>query len=157
MQSESCSVKTLALGRSNSLKKQLPFSKEKCWMGISPANKTHETLLVCQKKSIPLRPNLHIIKFPIHFFSKYMHPWENETVVPSCPTLCNPMDYSPPGSSVHRILEWVVIPFSRGSSQSRYQTGTSCIVGRFFTIWATREVLQCKTGKGLVCRIYKDY
>ena len=39
----------------------------------------------------------------------------------SCPTLCNPMDCSPPGSSVHgilqaRILEWVAIPFSRGSS-----------------------------------------
>ena len=39
----------------------------------------------------------------------------------SCLTFCNPMDYSPPGSSVHgilqaRILEWVAIPFSRGSS-----------------------------------------
>ena len=42
----------------------------------------------------------------------------------SCPTLCNPMDYSPPGSSVHgvlqaRILEWVAMPSSRGSSQPR--------------------------------------
>ena len=42
----------------------------------------------------------------------------------SCPTLCNPMDCSPPGSSVHgilqaRTLEWIVISFSRGSSQSR--------------------------------------
>ena len=42
----------------------------------------------------------------------------------SCPTLCDPMDCSPPGSSVHgvllaRILEWVAIPFSRGSSQPR--------------------------------------
>ena len=41
-----------------------------------------------------------------------------------CPTLCKPMDCSPPGSSVHgilqaRILEWVAIPFSRGSSQPR--------------------------------------
>ena len=41
-----------------------------------------------------------------------------------CPTLCNPMDYSLPGSSVHgsfqaRILEWVVVPSSRGSSQLR--------------------------------------
>ena len=48
-------------------------------------------------------------------------------VAQSCPTLCNPMDYSPPGSSVHgilqaRILEWVVIPFSRGSFQPRNQT-----------------------------------
>ena len=44
----------------------------------------------------------------------------------SCPTLCDPMDCSPPGSSVHgilqaRILEWVAIPFSRGSSQPRDQ------------------------------------
>ena len=47
------------------------------------------------------------------------------------------------GSSVHgilqaRILEWVAIPFSRGSSQPRDQTGVSQIVGRFFTIWATK-------------------
>ena len=45
-------------------------------------------------------------------------------VAQSCPTLCDPMDCSPPGSSVHgilqpRILEWVDIPFSRGSSQPR--------------------------------------
>ena len=45
-------------------------------------------------------------------------------VAQSCPTLCNPMDYSPPGSSVHgilqaRILEWVAISFSRGSSEPR--------------------------------------
>ena len=43
-----------------------------------------------------------------------------------CPTLCDPMDCSPPGSSVHeilqaRILEWVAIPFCRGSSQPRDQ------------------------------------
>ena len=54
------------------------------------------------------------------------------------------MDCSPPGSSVHgiiqaRILEWVAIPFSRGSSWPRDQTWVSCIAGRFFTIWATRE------------------
>ena len=45
-------------------------------------------------------------------------------VAQSCPTLCDPMYYSPPGSSVHgnlqaRILEWVAIFFSRGSSQPR--------------------------------------
>ena len=50
------------------------------------------------------------------------------------PTLCDPMDCSPPGSSVHgilqaRILEWVVISFSRGSSQHRDQTWVSCIAG----------------------------
>ena len=60
-------------------------------------------------------------------------------VTQSCLTLCNPMDCSPPGSSVHgilqeRILEWVAIPFSRGSSWPRDQTWVSCIAGRFFTI-----------------------
>ena len=67
-------------------------------------------------------------------------------VAQSCPTLCNPMDCSPPGSSVHgilqkRILEWVVVPFSRGSSKPRDRTQASCIVGKFFTVWATREAL----------------
>ena len=52
--------------------------------------------------------------------------------------------YSPPGSSVHeilqtRILEWVAISFSRGSSQPRDWTGVACITGRLFTIRATRE------------------
>ena len=39
-----------------------------------------------------------------------------------------------------RILEWVAYPFSKGSSQPRNQTRVSCIAGRFFTSWATREV-----------------
>ena len=61
----------------------------------------------------------------------------------SCPTLCDPMDSSLPGSSDHgilqlRILEWVAIPFSRGSSRWRDWTWVSCIASRFFTIWATR-------------------
>ena len=62
----------------------------------------------------------------------------------SCLTLHNPSLYSPPGSSVHkilktRILKWVVIPFSRRSSWPRNWTQISCIAGRFFTVWATRE------------------
>ena len=61
-----------------------------------------------------------------------------------CPTLCDPMDYNPPGSSVYgilqaRILEWVAIPFSRGFSRFRDQAWVSCIAVRFFTIWAIRE------------------
>ena len=60
------------------------------------------------------------------------------------PTLCHPMDCSPSGSSVHGILqviilEWDAIPFSRGSSQPRDQTQVSCIASRHFTIWTTRE------------------
>ena len=57
----------------------------------------------------------------------------------SCPILCNPMDCSLPGPSVHeilqaRILEWVAVPFSRESSQPRDGTQVSHITGRFFTI-----------------------
>ena len=60
-------------------------------------------------------------------------------VAQSCPTLCDPMDISSPGSSVHgilqaQILEWAAIPFSRGASQLRDQTQVSCITGGFFTI-----------------------
>ena len=61
-----------------------------------------------------------------------------------CPTLCNPMDCSLPGSSIHgifqtRVLEWVDISFSRRSSQPRDRTQVSRIAGRCFTLWATRE------------------
>ena len=70
--------------------------------------------------------------------------WSVMLVAQSCPTLCNPMDYNPSVSSVHgifqaRILEWVAISFSRGSSWPRYQTRVSYIAGRLCTIWATRE------------------
>ena len=57
----------------------------------------------------------------------------------SCPTLCDPVDCSPPGSSVHvilqaRTLEWAAMPSSRGSSHVSW---VSRIAGRFFTQWAT--------------------
>ena len=60
-------------------------------------------------------------------------------VVHSCPTLCDPVDYTVHGILRARILEWVAVPFSRGSSQPRDQTQVSCIAGRFSTSWATRE------------------
>ena len=61
-----------------------------------------------------------------------------------CPTLCDPVDCSLPGSSIHgilqaRILEWVAISFSRGSSRRRDRTQVSHIGGRRFNLWATRE------------------
>ena len=64
-----------------------------------------------------------------------------------CLTLSDSVDCSPPGFFVHgisqaRILEWVAIPFSRGSSWPRDRTQVSCIAGRFFTIWATREAQE---------------
>ena len=76
---------------------------------------------------------------------------KNAEVAQSCLTLCNPMDCSLPGSSIHgifqaRILEWVAISFSRRSSWPRDWTRVSCIVGRRFTIWATREVKKNAIG-----------
>ena len=72
-----------------------------------------------------------------------------------CLTLCDPMDCSLPGISVHgilqaRILEWVAIPFSRGSSQTRDQTQVFCIAGIFFTVWTSREAHHnCYHPKGV--------
>ena len=56
-------------------------------------------------------------------------------VARSCPTLCNPL-----GILQARILEWVAVPFSRGSSQPRSRTQVSCIARGFFTSWATRVI-----------------
>ena len=65
-------------------------------------------------------------------------------VAQSCPTLCDPVDCNLLGLSVHgifqaRILEWIAISFSRGSSWPRDQTQVSHIGGRRFNLWATRE------------------
>ena len=92
-----------------------------------------------------------IWNFAFHaLYSHYLWQWKptlNVVLISQlCPTLCDSMDCSLPGSSVHgisqaRILEWEAISFSRGSSWPRDQTQVSCIAGRFFTIWATREAL----------------
>ena len=82
-------------------------------------------------------------------------------------TLCDPMNCSPPGSSVHgilqaRILEWLVISSPQGIFLTMGWTWVSCIVGRFFTNWATREVTIAGSqyfGKGIIerrCRYYKS-
>ena len=73
---------------------------------------------------------------------------QKSEVAQLCPTLWDPMDCSLPGSSLHgilqaRVLEWVVISFSRGSSHPRDRTLVSCILGRRFNLWATREPI-CK-------------
>ena len=77
----------------------------------------------------------------LHFFIEES---ESESeVAQSCPTLCDPMDCSLPGSSLHgilqaRVLIWVSISFSRESSQPKDQTWVSCIPGKCFNLWATR-------------------
>ena len=79
-------------------------------------------------------------------FRKYLLQDKGREVTQSCLTLCDPMGCSLPGSSVHgifqaRVLEWVAISFSRGSSRPRDRTRVSHIAGRCFTIWTTREAL----------------
>ena len=73
-------------------------------------------------------------------------------VTQSCPTLWDPLDCSPPGASVHgilhaRILEWVAISFSRGSSWPRDQTQVSCIASGFCIVWISREAWAFRVNK----------
>ena len=68
-----------------------------------------------------------------------MPPKKESEVTPSYLTLCDPMDCSPPCSSIHgifqaRVVEWVAISFSRGYSRPRDRTWVSHVVGRCFTI-----------------------
>ena len=110
----------------------------------------------------------HIIKWKHYFANKSpssqgygfssSHVWMWEVkwseVTQSCPTLCDPVDCSLPSSSVHgilqaKILEWVAISFSRGSSRPRDWTRVSCIGGRLFNLWATREAHSPWVSTGL--------
>ena len=82
-----------------------------------------------------------------HYFANkgpYSQSESESEVAQSCPTLCDPINCSLPGSSVYgifqaRVLEWVAISFSRGSSQPRDWTRVSRTADRCFTIRATRE------------------
>ena len=81
----------------------------------------------------------------LHTTESYLISESESEVTQSCLTVCDPMDCSPPGSSDHgilpaRILEWVAMSFSRGSSQPRDRTQVSRIEGRCFNLWTTREV-----------------
>ena len=112
------------------IQKAHPVSKRMClW---SCARHSQRSNMECL--SVTLKANLMLLKS------------ERESeVAQSCLILCDPVDCSPPGSSVHgicqaRTLEWVAIPFSRGSSWPRDRTPVSHIVGRCFTVWATGEL-----------------
>ena len=92
---------------------------------------------------------MYICRYPwyITIISVYMCVCVCVLVIQLCPVLCDRTDYSPPGSSVlgifqARILGWITIPFSKGSSQPRDQTWVSCITGKLFTDWVTREALK---------------
>ena len=65
--------------------------------------------------------------------------YESESVTQLCLTLCNPSDYGPPGSSIHEILQAGILEWCHSWPRD-YRTRVSCIVSRFFTIFATRDV-----------------
>ena len=79
-----------------------------------------------------INKDLPFIPLKVLFYHK--HTEVKVKVAQLCLTLCKPMDYIVHGILQARILEWVAFTFSRGSSQPRDQTQTSCIAGRFFTI-----------------------
>ena len=113
----------------------IPFSRGSSW----PRDWTQLSYMAGRFFTIlaTLLLQLHILELFSELFMK-----KESEVAQSCPTLCDPLDCSPLGYSVHgilqaRILEWVAIPFSRGSSWPSDWTQVSCIVGRFLTVWAT--------------------
>ena len=117
------------------------------WMSALP-DKHNSFYTTYIKKYILLHHLVHKALYNNQMFHELISTataWKWKVLVTrSCLTLCDPMDHSLPVSSVHgilqaRILEWVAIAFSRGSSWPRDQTQVSCIAGRFFTIWAARE------------------
>ena len=80
-----------------------------------------------------------------HFLLQCMKVKSEREVTQSCRTLCDPMDCSSPGSSVHgilqgRILEWVATSFSRGSSQPRDQTQVSRVADGFFYRLSPKDI-----------------
>ena len=68
------------------------------------------------------------------YFEVYLIFVSEAKVTQSCPTLCDPIDYTVHGILQARIMELVDYPFSRGSPQPRNRTGVSCIAGGFFTL-----------------------
>ena len=104
---------------------------------------------------------LTFIWYLYHYVFNTISRDKQSEVTQSCPTLCDPVDCSPPGSSLHgilqaRTLEWVSIFFSMGSSQPRDGTRVFHISGRRFNLWATREALvknRKKNSKHIPCSL----
>ena len=98
-------------------------------MSLSKRQETvgQESLAYCTPrgcKESDMAENLNNRQQHKEYTAKYGMKRKRKLVAQSCLTLCDPMNYSPSGTSVHgilqaRILEWVAIPFSKGSSQSR--------------------------------------
>ena len=105
-----------------------------------PGSSVHEILQARIQERVSIRIGKEKVKLSFLADDMIIH-IENlkSEVAQSCLTLCDPMDYSLQGFSVHGIfqagvLEWVAISFSRGSSQPRDRTRVSRVVGRRFTL-----------------------
>ena len=124
------------------------FSKQKSWSGLScllwrifPTQGSNSRLLYFlqwQADSSPLAPLDGLVI--------NLSEWVSE-VAQSCPTLCDPVDCSPPDSSIHgilqaRVLEWVAISFSRGSFRPRDRTEFSHTASRRFNLWSPSYQLK---------------
>ena len=128
--------------------------------GLWPARKgqlKYRLCLLCDASHPALVPSSP--GWPQELFVNVQESESESEVAQSCMTLCDPMDCSPPGSSIHgilqaRVLEWVAISFSGGSSPPRDWNRVSRIVGRRFTAWATR-VVQCPGAGGQTRKVTK--
>ena len=113
-----------------------PFSSWTC--GVHP----HLSLAISSAWNIPA-PDLFMASSSFSSTRRYLPFNEAEKVkvkvAQSCPSLCDPMNCVVHGILQARILEWAAFLFSRRSCQPRDWTQVSCIAGKFFTIWATRE------------------
>ena len=113
------------------------FSRQEYWSGLpfpTPGDLPHPGIRPASLVSPALAGRFLSLAPPGKSLSRKVE----VLVAQLCPTLCDSMDYSPPGSSVPgifqaRILEWVAVPFCRESSQPRDQTQVSCIsyIGRW--------------------------
>ena len=160
IKSSSGSVKNLSLHSNITLWKAFPFQKHsfstiymtdpestKVGMSQSLLSKTLFSTWALVSPRVLRQPVLELTNTPVKRKKKQIPRFEPKPtdsnflaceVTQSCPTLCDPMDCSLPGSSVHeifqaRVLEWVAISFSRASSQPRDQTRISHSTGRRFT------------------------
>ena len=102
-----------------------------------------ESVMLSNHLILILLSHMHTSRLLSTFTSYHQVLFVCVLVAQSCLTLCDPMDCNLLGSSIHgifqaRILEWVVISFSRGSSPPRDRTQVSRTVGKLFTVWATR-------------------
>ena len=122
----------------------LGFSRQERWSGLPFPSPMHEV-----KSESEVAQSCLTLSDPMDCsLLQCMKVKSESEVALSCLTLSDHMDWSLPGSSVHgifqaRVLEWGAIAFSRESSQPRDQTRVSCISGRHFNLWATREAPNC--------------